>query len=144
MSKWFLVVYAVGMTVFAGIQSYRVREQQEHVATVGPEPKATPINQLIAQCELKARDKYNFSNDDQYREAMDYIKVRMLSIGYELDHDIRECRSTIQSITNPYRKKVEEAKTEAEKKEAEEEWFVRTGQVITTFLPNWPECYRRD
>jgi hypothetical protein len=44
---------------------------------------------VIAQCELKARDRYNFRNDSEYTDAMDYLKVCMLSLGYERRHRIQ-------------------------------------------------------
>ena len=54
-----------------------------------PKPKAVPIKQVIAQCELKARDRYNFRNDVEYSDGMDYLKVCMLSLGYERRHRIQ-------------------------------------------------------
>ena len=108
-----------------------------------PKPKAVPIKQVIAQCELKARDRYNFRNDAEYADGMDYLKVCMLSLGYELDTNISECQSILEQLTSPYRRKLEEAKTDEEKKDAQEELYRQMGEAVINFIPTYPQCYKR-
>jgi hypothetical protein len=101
-----------------------------------------PIKQVIAQCELKARDRYNFRNDSEYTDAMDYLKVCMLSLGYELDTNMSECQSILEQLTSPYRRQLEEAKTDDEKKNAQEELYRQMGEAVIKFIPTYPECYK--
>jgi hypothetical protein len=104
---------------------------------------AVPIKQVIAQCELKARDRYNFRIDVEYSDGMDYLKVCMLSLGYELDTNIGECQSILQRLTYQYREKLEQAKTDEEKKNAQEELYRQMSEAVINFIPTHPECYRR-
>jgi len=102
-----------------------------------------PIKQVIAQCELKARDRYNFRNDAEYTDGMDYLKVCMLSLGYELDTNISQCQSILEQLTSPSKRQLQEAKTDEEKKNAQEELYRQMGEAVIKFIPTYPECYKR-
>jgi hypothetical protein len=108
-----------------------------------PKPKAVPIKQVIAQCELKARDRYNFRNDAEYTDGMDYLKVCMLSLGYELDTNISQCQSILEQLTSPSKRQLQEAKTDEEKKNVQEELYRQMGEAVINFIPTYPECYKR-
>jgi hypothetical protein len=103
---------------------------QKHMLVSAPAAKPTPIKQVIAQCELRARDKYDFRNDLQYSEGMEYVRVCMLSLGYQFEMFISECQSILLDISNR-----RETKTEEERNQ-------RTGEIIRTFLPTQPDCYK--
>ena len=85
-----------------------------------PKPKAVPIKQVIAQCELKAEIDTTLETMPNIPTGMDYLKVCMLSLGYELDTNISECQSILEQLTSPSKRQLQEAKTDEEKKNAQE------------------------
>ena len=71
------------------------------------------------------------------------LKVCMLSLGYELDTNIGECQSILEQLTSPSKRQLQEAKTDEEKKSAQEELYRQMGEAVIKFIPTYPECYKR-